>query len=105
MFNVNITLDKQAHILAGAAIALAAGYFAPVWAALVLAVGAGTAKELLANQGERIGRAETAIAQVESHSYKVERKLDQWVNRGIGVWGLAVTLFALIQYSSKLIGK
>lgn len=42
----SLTLDKQAHILAGAAIALAAGYFAPVWAALALAVSAGAAKEV-----------------------------------------------------------
>lgn len=41
-----MTLDKQAHLLAGAVIALAAGYFAPVWAALALAVGAGATKEV-----------------------------------------------------------
>lgn len=62
-------------------------------------------EERLANQGERIGRVEQTVAVVEAHSYKVERKLDQWVNRGIGVWGLAVTLFALIQYGTKIIGK
>lgn len=39
-------LDKQAHLLAGAAIALAAGYFAPAWAALIVAVGAGALKEV-----------------------------------------------------------
>lgn len=62
-------------------------------------------EERLANQGERIGRVEQSVAVIESHSYKVERKLDQWVNRGIGVWGLAVTLFALVQYGSRWVGK
>lgn len=42
---MTLTLDKQAHLLAGAAIALAAGYFVPVWAALAVAVGAGVLKE------------------------------------------------------------
>jgi hypothetical protein len=35
----------------------------------------------------------------------LDRRLEMWVNRGIGVWGLAVTLFALLQYGTKLIGR
>ena len=62
-------------------------------------------EERLANQGERIGRVEAAVAVVESHSYRTERKLDQWINRGIGVWGLAVTVFALVQFGAKFVGK
>lgn len=43
---MTIPLDKQAHLLAGAAIALAAGYFFPVWIALTFAVGVGALKEI-----------------------------------------------------------
>ena len=38
-------LDKIAHVLAGAVIALALGYFAPVWVAFALACAVGLGKE------------------------------------------------------------
>lgn len=62
-------------------------------------------EERLSNQGERIGRVEQRVSSNELYTQKVDRKLEMWVNRGIGVWGLAVTLFALIQYGSKFMGK
>ena len=62
-------------------------------------------EERLSNQGERIGRVEQRVAAAETHAQKIDRKLEMWVNRGIGVWGLAVTLFALVQYGSKFVGK
>ncbi len=62
-------------------------------------------EERLSNQGERIGRVEQRMAANEAHVQKLDRRLEMWVNRGIGVWGLAVTLFALLQYGTKLIGK
>lgn len=40
-----VALDKQTHILAGACIALALGYVAPVWLAFVLACAVGLGKE------------------------------------------------------------
>jgi hypothetical protein len=36
---------------------------------------------------------------------RVDRKVDQWVNRGIGVWAVAVVLFAVMQLGAKLVGK
>lgn len=62
-------------------------------------------EERLSNQGERIGRVEQRVSVVETHTQKLDRRLEMWVNRGIGVWGLAVTLFAIIQYGTKLIDK
>lgn len=60
-------------------------------------------EERLANQGERIGRVEQRIVAVETSVGKTEKTLQMWVNRGIGVWSLAITLFALVQFGSKLI--
>lgn len=58
-------------------------------------------EERLANQGERIGRVEQRVVAVETAVSKTDKTLQMWVNRGIGVWSLAVTLFALIQFGSK----
>lgn len=60
-------------------------------------------EERQANQGERIGRCEAQIAVHDASIQKVDRKVETWVNRGIGVWALAVTLFALAQFGSKFI--
>lgn len=62
-------------------------------------------EERLSNQGERIGRVEQRVSATETVTQKLDRKVEMWINRGIGVWGLAVTLFALVQYGSKLVGK
>lgn len=35
--------------------------------------------------------------------YQLERKVDQWINRGIGVWAVALVLFALFQAFHKQI--
>ena len=60
-------------------------------------------EERLANQGERIGRVEQRVMSNETAHNKLDRKVEMWINRGIGVWGLAVTLFALVQYGTKLV--
>ena len=62
-------------------------------------------EERLSNQGERIGRVEQRVSATETVTQELDRKVEMWINRGIGVWGLAVTLFALVQYGSKLVGK
>ena len=61
-------------------------------------------EERQANQGARIGTLEQRIAVTETSYAKLDRKVEMWVNRGIGVWGLAVTLFALIQFGAKFVG-
>ena len=60
-------------------------------------------EERQATQGERIGKCETKIAIIEQQVARVDVKVERWVNRGIGVWALAVSLFALIQFASKYV--
>lgn len=60
-------------------------------------------EERLSNQGERIGRVEQRISVAETSHAKLDNKVERWVNRGIGVWGLAVTLFALLQFGAKFV--
>ena len=60
-------------------------------------------EERSSNQGERIGKVEQKMAASETAHNKLDRKVEMWVNRGIGVWGLAVTLFALIQFGAKFV--
>ena len=62
-------------------------------------------EERQANQGERIGKVEQRQAAIEAAHGKLDSKVERWVNRGIGVWGLAVTLFALLQFGAKFVGK
>jgi len=62
-------------------------------------------EERISNQGERIGKVEQKMAMAETAHNKLDRKVEMWINRGIGVWGLAVTLFALIQFGSRFVGK
>jgi hypothetical protein len=62
-------------------------------------------EERISNQGERIGRVEQRVTAVETASSKTDKTLQMWVNRGIGVWGLAVTVFALLQFASRWAGK
>lgn len=44
---MKLPLDKQAHILAGAVIALALGYVLPAWIGFVVAAVVGLGKEVL----------------------------------------------------------
>jgi hypothetical protein len=61
-------------------------------------------EERQANQGERIGRVEQRVAAVETAAAKTDRTVQMWINRGIGVWGLAVLVFTVVQYGSKILG-
>ena len=60
-------------------------------------------EERISNQGERIGKVEQRISMNETAHNKLDRKVEMWINRGIGVWGLAVTLFAILQYGTKFV--
>lgn len=54
-------------------------------------------------QGERIGIAEQRIAVNESTLSRVDAKVERWVNRGIGAWGIAMVLFAVIQFGARVL--
>ena len=54
-------------------------------------------EERQTTQGGRIGLVEQRLAIVEAAIQTIDRKVDMWINRGIGVWALAATLFALLK--------
>jgi hypothetical protein len=60
-------------------------------------------EERQTTQGERIGACETKLAVNEAAITKTDRKVDQWVNRGVGVWLAAMVLFTLAQFGAKFI--
>jgi hypothetical protein len=60
-------------------------------------------EERQSSQGERIGKCESALAVHDTMIHRTDRKVDQWVNRGIGVWLAATVIFALVQFGSKFI--
>jgi hypothetical protein len=58
-------------------------------------------EERQANQGARIGDVETKIGIHDAALQRVDKKVDQWVNRGVGVWAAAAVVFALVKYLEK----
>jgi hypothetical protein len=58
-------------------------------------------EERQANQGARIGDVETKLGIQEVHLQRIDKKVDQWVNRGVGVWAAAAIVFALVKYLNK----
>ena len=59
-------------------------------------------EERQATQGSRLGAVEQRCAAIETSVINVDRKVDQWVNRGIGVWAIAGVLFALVSLYLKV---
>ena len=58
-------------------------------------------EERQANQGARIGDVETKLGIQEVHLQRIDKKVDQWVNRGVGVWAAAAIVFAVVKYLDK----
>ena len=58
-------------------------------------------EERQSSQGERIGKCEASIAVHDQAIHKTDRVMQQWINRGIGVWAAAVVLFTLVQFGSR----
>jgi hypothetical protein len=58
-------------------------------------------EERQATQGERIGSVEIKLGIHDVSLQRVDRKIDQWVNRGIGVWAAAAIVYSLIQFWKK----
>lgn len=54
-------------------------------------------EERQTNQGVRIGGAETNIGILQAQFTSMDKKLDRWINMGIGVWGVLLVLFALFK--------
>lgn len=58
-------------------------------------------EERQANQGERIGRVEQRMAALDTALHKTDRVMQQWINRGIGVWVAAGAIFGLVQFGAR----
>ncbi len=58
-------------------------------------------EERQANQGERIGSVEGKIGVHEVHLQRIDKKVDQWVNRGMGVWAAAAIVYSAVQFLNK----
>jgi len=50
------------------------------------------------NMGERIGKCEADVAVCENNISKTDKKVDQWINRGIGIWAAAAIVYTILQY-------
>lgn len=48
-------------------------------------------------QGVRIGAVEKRVITVEAAQRATDKKVDMWINRGIGAWAIAATLFAVLK--------
>jgi hypothetical protein len=59
-------------------------------------------EERQTTQGERIGAVEQRVAATEIAVAKTDRTLSMWINRGIGVWAVAVLIFTLLSQLGKL---
>jgi len=60
-------------------------------------------EERQSSQGERIGKCESALAVHDTIIHKTDKKVDQWINRGIGVWVSAAILFSILQFGAKFL--
>ena len=53
------------------------------------------------NQGVRIGDLEKELAISQASLAALERKVDQWVNRGMGIWAFAVAVWTIVEFLNK----
>ena len=54
---------------------------------------------------ERLKKCEAQCDAFAHSLQRIDGKVEKWVNRGVGVWALAVTIFALVQYGTKFVGR
>lgn len=48
-------------------------------------------------QAARIGQLEARVSECESSQRVTDAKVDMWINRGIGAWALAATVFSVLK--------
>lgn len=58
-------------------------------------------EERQTTQGERIGAVEQRCAVNETAIGATEKLLHRWINRGVGAWGVALVVFALLEFGSR----
>lgn len=47
------------------------------------------------NHGVRIGEVEHRLALTQNNVTQVEKKLDQWINRAVGLWSVAIVVWTV----------
>lgn len=62
-------------------------------------------EERQSTMGERIGVLESKTAVQDSTIHRIDRKVDQWINRGIGVWALAAALITFVEFGQGFFSK
>lgn len=53
-------------------------------------------------QGVRITNLEDKTEELDHKYNKVDRKVERWVNMGMGAWAIVVVIFAFVQLVAKL---
>lgn len=53
-------------------------------------------------QGVRITDLEEKTEDLEKSIHKVDRKVERWVNMGMGAWALLATLFAIAEFVVRM---
>lgn len=59
-------------------------------------------EERQTNESKRINDLETDAAVTRKATEMIERKLDQWINRGIGAWFLALMVWGSLKLFLKV---
>ncbi len=62
-------------------------------------------EERQAMQGQRIGKVEERLAAAEAAASAIDRKVDSWINRGIGGWAIVITVWSLYQAFKPVISN
>lgn len=60
-------------------------------------------EERQTTQGARIGKVESAVAVHDNSIQRIDSKVERWINRGIGVWAVAVAIIAMVELGSKFV--
>jgi len=58
-------------------------------------------EERQVTQGTRIGELEKSLASMETAHAALEKKLDQWINRGMGIWAFVVAIWTLVEFLGR----
>ena len=59
-------------------------------------------EERLITLVERVGAVEMHLFTHQGSLLGLERPVDKWISRGLGAWGLAVTLFAVLALGEEV---
>ena len=58
-------------------------------------------EERQTHQTEQIAKLSETCARQQTQINYVERRVDKWINRGIGAWGLACVLYTVVELIVK----